>query len=207
MVGAVKISVAEWYLKKAVSDMPLRVPPFFLRLLKYDYTIVFIPGKQMALTDMLSRSPAPGDGTAVDNTDVEVHAVSVVSSHVSKRTALRLTPETACDPYLKLMLQKVNAGEALERPLASASSELSVVNGILLKGTKIVIPTRMRVEMLQRIHAGHLGIRKCNGRARQLVFWPNINSDIEALIQKCAVCKRRAYNQPAQPLMLRATTL
>ncbi|XP_049526035.1 uncharacterized protein K02A2.6-like [Dermacentor silvarum] len=44
----------------------------------------------MALADMLSRAPAPGDGTATDTTDVEIHAVSVVSSLVSERTALRL---------------------------------------------------------------------------------------------------------------------
>ncbi|XP_049515785.1 uncharacterized protein LOC125941948 [Dermacentor silvarum] len=70
--------------------MPPRVQRFFLRILKYNYTIVFIPGKQMALADMLSRAPAPGDGTATDTTDVEIHAVSVVSSLVSERTALRL---------------------------------------------------------------------------------------------------------------------
>lgn len=158
--------------------MPSRVQRFSLRLLKYDYTIAFIPGKQMALAGMLSRSSAPRDGTAADTTDVEVHADSVMSSDsslVSDRTALRLTRETACGPYLKLVLQKVKEGQAVEGPLESASSKISVVSGILLKGTKAVIPIRMRATILQRIHAEHFGRGKWKGKARQLVLWPNIN--------------------------------
>ncbi|XP_049516903.1 uncharacterized protein LOC125942684 [Dermacentor silvarum] len=70
--------------------MPPRVQRFFLRLLRYDYVLTFVPGKQLNLADMLSRSPGPGDGTPVDTTDVDLHAVSMVSSLVSERTSGRL---------------------------------------------------------------------------------------------------------------------
>ncbi|XP_049527489.1 uncharacterized protein LOC125947152 [Dermacentor silvarum] len=70
--------------------MPPRVQRFFLRLLRYDYVLTFVPGKELNLADMLSRSPGPGDGTPVDTTDVDLHAVSMVSSLVSERTSGRL---------------------------------------------------------------------------------------------------------------------
>lgn len=38
------------------------------------------PTDWMALADMLSRSPAPGDDGAADTGDVEIHAVTVVSA-------------------------------------------------------------------------------------------------------------------------------
>ncbi|KAM7280952.1 uncharacterized protein ISCGN_006213 [Ixodes scapularis] len=185
--------------------MPPRVQRFFLRLLKYDYTLIFVPGKQMALADMLSRSPAPGNKGAADTGDVEIHAVTVVSALVSEKTAAKLAHETATDPYLSVVLRKLGRGDEVEGALKSVAAELSVVDGILLKGTKVVIPTSMRREMLKRIHAGHLGTVKCKARARQLVYWPNINSDIESLIQSCPTCRTYAYKQPSEPLILQPT--
>lgn len=61
----------------------------------------------------------------------------------------------------------------------------------------------MRRETLHRIHEGHLGIGKCKARARRLVFWPGMNSEIEVFAQRCAACKKYAYNQPKQPLIPR----
>ena len=44
--------------------------------------------------------------------------------------------------------------------------ELSEASGILWKGEKIIVPKALRQDMLQRIHAGHMGITKCIQRAK-----------------------------------------
>ena len=51
-------------------------------------------------------------------------------------------------------------------------------------------------EMLDIIHSSHLGIVKCKSRAREVLFWPCMNSDIEEKISKCATC---ALHQPQNP--------
>ncbi|XP_040915366.1 uncharacterized protein K02A2.6-like [Toxotes jaculatrix] len=60
----------------------------------------------------------------------------------------------------------------------------------------------MRQDMLQRIHEGHLGVEKCKRRAREAVYWPGINKDIEEMIQKCETCLKHRYKQTKEPMLI-----
>ena len=50
---------------------------------------------------------------------------------------------------------------------------LTVVDGLLLKDTRLVVPARMRNDVLAKLHEGHQGVEKCKSRARQVcvVAW------------------------------------
>jgi hypothetical protein len=37
----------------------------------------------------------------------------------------------------------------------------------------------MRQEMLMRIHTGHMGIQKSKERARDVLYWPGMATEIE----------------------------
>lgn len=56
--------------------------------------------------------------------------------------------------------------------------------------------------MLHRIHEGHLGVEKCKRRARETVFCPGINKDIERLISRCETCQKHRNKQTKEPMML-----
>ena len=60
---------------------------------------------------------------------------------------------------------------------------LTVEDGLILQGEALIIPPLEREKILQAIHKGHMGISKCQNRARHCVFWPKINSDIKHLVQ------------------------
>ena len=60
--------------------------------------------------------------------------------------------------------------------------ELTVAQNILLKGTRIVIPSSMRLEILDKIHEGHQGIVKCRGQAKRSVRWPGLSREIQDLV-------------------------
>ena len=51
------------------------------------------------------------------------------------------------------------------KPYYQVVSELSVVDGLLPRGFRIVIPGSLCLEVLDQIHAGHQGIHKCRQRA------------------------------------------
>ena len=45
--------------------------------------------------------------------------------------------------------------------MISFLEKLSVKQGMLLKGTGLIITTTMRLDILDKLHEGHLGITKC----------------------------------------------
>lgn len=63
--------------KKSVGDMPPRLQRFFLRLMKYDFELKFIPGKDLVLPDALSRAFSKSKMEEQSESDVELHAVGV----------------------------------------------------------------------------------------------------------------------------------
>lgn len=162
----------------------------------------YVPGKQLVLADTLSQSPPKAQCDEAGPTeDVEVHAVQLLGYLVAAVTQKKLAAETARDSYLHIVIANLSASQPAQGELKPFSTELCVVSGILLKGTRVVVPKSMRREILQRIHAGHLGLQKCKERARRLVFWPGLNNNITVVIQSCSSCKKFSYKQPPEPLL------
>ena len=64
-----------------------------------------------------------------------------------------------------------------------------IESGILMKNSKVLIPETLKQKYLKQIHQGHQGIEACRSRAREFVFWININSDLKELVEKCDLCQ------------------
>ena len=74
---------------------------------------------------------------------------------------------------------------------------MHITNGIIMNSTRIVVPQSLQQEYLQCLHMGHLGISKCQARAKTTVFWPNIDQDISQLIARCEVCHENQHAPPS----------
>ena len=85
----------------------------------------------------------------------------------------------------------------------SVASDISVKDGLLMRGNRIVIPAALRLEMLDRLHTGHQGISKCRERARQSLWWPGLSRQLEEIVKNCSVC-RKCTNQRSEPLITTA---
>ena len=66
--------------------------------------------------------------------------------------------------------------------------EMSVYDGLIFKGERLVIPKCMRPEMKAEIHSSHTGINGCLRRARECMFWPGMNIDLKEFISQCETC-------------------
>lgn len=55
--------------------------------------------------------------------------------------------------------------------------------------------------MLNLVHESHLGIIKCKQCAREVLYWPAMNSNIEETVKNCTKCADFQRKQPSEPLI------
>jgi transposase InsO family protein len=87
------------------------------------------------------------------------------------------------------------------RPYWNYRDEISVIDKLVMKGNKIIIPRKLRSKMINYVHESHLGIVKCKALARESMFWPSMNSQIEDKIAKCDICAKHQSQNPKEPMI------
>ena len=69
--------------------------------------------------------------------------------------------------------------------------ELGILDSLILKGTRIIIPNQCREELFNQLHEGHFGIDRTKLIVKDSVYWPGINKDIKDLVQTCDICQEK----------------
>ena len=81
-------------------------------------------------------------------------------------------------------------------------NELSEAEGLILKGERILVPSKMRNRILKNLHEGHLGIEKTKQLAREFVFWPGMNAEIADKVSSCSICLENRNSNQKEPMKL-----
>ena len=81
------------------------------------------------------------------------------------------------------------------QPYYSGQSELTIKAGWVPWGTRVVIPVACQKRVLQELHTRHPDIVKMESIARTDVWWPQVNKQIEELVQNCSACQE-VRNKP-----------
>ena len=87
------------------------------------------------------------------------------------------------------------------RPFWDSRDEISVYDGIVFKGERVIIPYVMQAAMLKLLHSSHQGIVRTKQLARDTLFWPSMNKQIEEIISKCSVCQAARAQQQKEPML------
>ena len=142
--------------------------------------------------------------------DITLHVHLLTSSlPVSKLKLEEIKDATADDQSLRELKETIKSGWPETKAQEPASirvywdvrSELSELDGIILKSERILVPSSMRKEMLERIHQGHMGIEKSKRRARDVLYWPGMNSQISDKIAKCSICLEHQKQNTKEPMI------
>ena len=67
----------------------------------------------------------------------------------------------------------------------------------------IIVPNKCRDELLEKLHVGHFGIDRTKLRARDSIYWPGINKDIEILVKTCDTCQENGKRNNKDPVLSR----
>ena len=71
------------------------------------------------------------------------------------------------------------------KPYLNRSKELSILNGCVLWGARVVVPPQGRAVVLEELHETHPDCTKMKALARSYIWWPKMDKDIEDLVKKC----------------------
>ena len=85
-------------------------------------------------------------------------------------------------------------------PYFCRKEELSTVDGCVLWGSQVFIPTAARSLVVQQLHDCHPGTSKMKSLARSYVWWPGLDDDITRTIQQCEICQNSRPSPPSAPL-------
>ena len=192
---------------KNLDSLPPRVLRFRLRLDRFSYSIVHVPGKLMYTADTLSRSPLKSDISDLQEV-AEIFIEACVAHLPASNTRLdeyrkAQAADSICSRRFEYCRQgwptKNNIDIAIG-PYWKVRSELSIHNNLLLHGKQIVVPKSLQKETLSKIHQGHQGIERCRLRAKSSVWWPGLSQQIKHLIEQCQVCVKNSTPR-SQPLI------
>lgn len=191
-------------MNKPLLSAPARLQSMMLSLQRYNIQLIYKKGKELYLADTLSR--APRAQSTPERFDYEVMTVTRISQ--SKTEELRQA--TASDTTLQKLTATIQRGwPESERQVAPNirsyfpfRDELAIEDGIVMKGAKAIIPESLHKSYAQIMHRGHIGAEATKRRAREIVYWPSMNSDITDHVNACMVCNSLKYHQQKEPLKL-----
>ncbi|XP_049271184.1 uncharacterized protein K02A2.6-like [Rhipicephalus sanguineus] len=193
---------------QSTGQRPLRIARWTARLLRYNFVVQFRRGEHNKVADALSRLPVPG---TEDGLKIEEEIVSIVTSSVHIND-LRIA--TAEDCKLQQVAQCVQATWPTKktlspelRPYYDVREELSVVDGLLMRSERVVVPAKLTATFVQLAHESHPGIVKTKQRLREKYWWPGLDKQVESAIHSCATCQAadksvKSYPTPLQPVAL-----
>ena len=189
--------------KKPLVKTPKRLQRMLLRLQDYDTTIKYKKGSELFVPDTLSRAslqktegPAAPRDTHVFGLEIENICLTDPQELFDEKLS-KIKNTTKDDKILQKLQRtiiqgwpedKVNIPSEI-KPYESVKSLLTIQNGLIFVGDRIVIPSQLRKEVIKDIHVAHSGIESCLRTAREYVFWPQMSAQIKEHCQRCETCR------------------
>lgn len=186
------------------SKPSARIERWVLRLQSYNYSVIHIAGKTN-IADPLSRLCELQDHPIFDDqvescvNELTLYSVPVAIPYTEVKTCSENDEETI--EVLKALKSNAWGQNLLNYKIIK--DELAEINGILIRGTRIVIPSSLRDRVLTLAHEGHPGMSVMKSRIRTKVWWPKIDRDVEKKVKTCKPCLQVSLSSPPEPMKRR----
>jgi hypothetical protein len=192
----------ESIMTKLLLSAPKRLQSMLMRRKNYEVSRRYVPGKHVVLTDTLSRAYLTEQDSG-GPVEVEVESINMIHylpvsserlKHIQRATELDRELQTLKNVILQGW-PEVKGHEPLEVAMYYHNrDELSVQNGVIFRGERVIVPTVVRSEIMQRIHYSHIGTEGCLRRACDCVYWPGMNAQLRTYMAQCSTCTAAERN-------------
>ena len=157
----------EAILSKRLNKATPQLQRILIQTFPYHFTVHHILGPMNQLANYLSRLGSQNDNIKLP----KLHIYQITNQLKTRSDSLnQLHIATQKDDELVLLKHTITNGwpnSIKEIPHEIQAywtfcEELTIKDGLVLKGTRIVIPKNKHKQVLTMIHKGHLGLGKCN---------------------------------------------
>ena len=183
-----------------------RIQRWALLLAGYSYRMQHRSGSSLLCADALSRLPLPERPCAAP-TPAEV-VLMMEQLDEGPVTSAQVRAWTRRDKNLSRVVRFLETGRWPDsvppelQPYSSRAEQLSLQDGCVLWGSRVLVPPPGREALLQCLHQGHQGASRMKTLARGYFWWPRLDFDIEQLARRCGNClelQRSPAPFPLQP--------
>ncbi len=199
--------------KKPLAELSIRQQRLVARSLRYDFELLYQPGKFMSAPDAFSRAPIPAKREDIEfrsplTPDIDVREAFIlmlVDLPFSERLiSLLRSGATADSSYAAAVSGYHQSWPSSQREAIgqywSSRHDFHVDDGLLFFGQKVVVPMDARPAFLEALHRGHVGVSTMLRRAQSL-WWPGMAGDCKDTVQGCVTCQINAPRQTREPMI------
>ena len=137
-----------------------RIQNWALILGAYNYTIVYKPGKSHCNADVFSRLPLPETPSA---TLIPGETILLLDTLHEPVFAAQIRQWMNRDPVLSAVRRMVQQGWQYNgdvdlHPFSQGKNDLSIQDGCVLWGNRVIVPQLGQAKVLVEMHQGHPGV-------------------------------------------------
>ena len=175
------------------------------KVLHYDFEVIWLPGKNNVIADVLSRNPV---FKPTPEEDEESRALQIANVQQVAYLARRV-PDIALDNMEKIAKNDKNYRRLVKNLHSYLAGDLEIWGGyptdfkkyfplmsftpngeLIMYNDRLVVPETMVPSLMDTLHKGHPGIAKIQETARALYFWPGMTLQLQNKVKACRECNK-----------------
>jgi len=184
------------YIFNSQAELPKhasnRLQRWAIFLSGFDYSIHYVEGSSIPHVDALNRMN-------YEESITDKHSICFEGVHwgeISNISWTDLVKETNCDKVLRKIQDRITNEDWVDCSKAEMRYKryhnyLSNENGVVLLGSRPIIPYVLRNRCIEKAHESHFGMNITKEELKKNVWWPGMDRDVEEYIRQCAKCSRK----------------
>ena len=198
--------------KKRLGDIEnTRLQRLREKVLHYDFEVIWLPGKNNVIADVLSRNPVFKPTPEEDEESRSLQIANVLqTAHLARRV-----PDIALDNMEKIAKNDKNYQRLVRNLQEYLAGDPEIWGGypsefkkqfpylsftpngtLVMYNNRLVVPRNQVSHLMDTLHKGHPGIGKIQATARVLYFWPGMSLQLANKVKTCSQCYKHLPSLP-----------
>ena len=191
---------------KPTSKLSAKIFRWQLNLQRYDFTVHYTRGKEH-IADFISRIRNTQISVPEEDcSDVEEYVNFITNHNIPKTMSIsQIKKVSENDKLINASKIAIRTGKLYEHEVKrfeSLKHEFPEHDGIVLLENRTMAPEKLKLDVMQIIHQGHIGISKLKAVIREKLYWPALDKGIENYVGDCISSKENSKLPAPEPVTM-----